>query len=696
MAHHLARIVLMILLGTVALTCQGAAPDSVPHKIGPIQPARLADEDLDSFESTPFRFKTWQRGKLEADLALSDEGVRAGSHCLQVTIAATRDVEGRNSINLLWSFVPPADWSDYDGLMLWYRAPDVESPGFTVSVVEADGAHYWQRINPPPRRSGLWQPIRLEHSAWSWSWEGPDDKDNKLDVTRIKQLAIEIRAAADKPIKFAIDGLGLYKKQPAYAGPRVALSCTKDGFIYPPGKDYTLVVHVDRLKAGATGTVELNGVDYEGRCSVQRVLNFRGEADSTRQTQYVRFKNRGPAYIDVDALLRVNGRPVYRAAKAVACVQPQSPEDRKPNPDSIFGIWVGGGAWNIGAKWTRTYLRGGDVKRIDGEYQFRDNAPGVYAPKADPRLNYTFYFSQMPKWLSSRPDRPDWQKWSPTNWGDYGKFVEWVVRGAKRGGFTHYEVWNEPVPYAYWMGSIESVVKLHEVTYKAIKKVQPDAVVLGPCPYTFVWNYIDRFFELGGARWIDGVVIHAYSGNPDIDLAANLRKLKNMMRKHGIGGRDIYITELGYATPKVTEHEQAQYLVRAYMHAWSEGVRLLNWHMLWDYSGKGDPAYAILRHDRTPRPAYVAYATMTRLLERATYEGKVTGVAASQRGFRFRKHGQIIRVPWDTSGTSTLVLNGIQSAEIVKLMGTATTRRRGNHAMRIALTPDPVYVLSAN
>jgi len=43
-------------------------------------------------------------------------------------------------------------------------------------------------------------------------------------------------------------------------------------------------------------------------------------------------------------------------------------------------------------------------------------------------------------------------------------------------------VWNEPVPRAYWLGTLGEVATLHKVTYKTIKSVQPDAVVMGFLP----------------------------------------------------------------------------------------------------------------------------------------------------------------------------------------------------------------------
>jgi len=661
---------------------------------GPVLPEQKADKMIDSFDSKPPIYRTWTRAKAKWKLTPRTGYVKHGEQSLLVELEATGDKKGRNSLNLHWNFDPPADWSAFDGLMMWYQSQEEKSPGFTVNLIEASGANYWMNIRPKPRMAVKWQPIMMRLNAFTWSWEGPEDKDKNLDVSKIRQIRIEIRTAAERRVVFSLDGFGLYKELSPYEGPLLTLTCTKDGFIRRDGRKYTLVARVNRLASGKEATVKLKGVDYWGTTKLDKTLTFVGEEGKEKlPNRYIHFDNDGSNYIDVTGTLHLDGKVLYRSAKSLASIQQQSKEDQKANPNSIFGIWVGGGQWTIGAKWSRTYCRGGDVKLVDGKYQFRENPPGIYKPKADPRLSYTFYFSMMPKWLSSKPERADWKKWSPKNWDDYDQFLQWVITGAKEGGFTHYEVWNEPVPYAYWMGPMESVVKLHEVTYKAIKKVQPDAVVLGPCPYSFVWDFIEKYFELGGAKWIDDVVIHAYGGNPDIDFSANLRRLKSIMKKFGIGDRDIYITELGYRTPVVTERQQAQFMVRAYMYAWSEGVRLLTWHMLWDYSGKGDPGMAILRHDHTPRPSYVAYATMTRVLERAKYLGTVEGMSETQRGFRFEKRGRIIRVLWDTRGASRLTLEVNSPAELINLVGGSSMLKPGEGKLIVPLSLDPVYVI---
>jgi hypothetical protein len=257
-------------------------------------------------------------------------------------------------------------------------------------------------------------------------------------------------------------------------------------------------------------------------------------------------------------------------------------------------------------------------------------------------MRSTFYFAAMQKWLTSKPDRADWWKWAPRDWAEYSRMLTWLADRGKN-VTRYFEVWNEPVPDAYWMGTLESVVELHTQSYQALHKGNPDAVVLGPCPYSFVWDFLEQFFKLGGGQWIDQLAIHANTeGDPDTGkLRENIQRVRQLVRQHG-PERDIYITELGWGTPDVTESQQAQYLVRAYVLCLAERVKLLTWHMLWQYEPGDEPGYALLRHDGSPRPALVAYATLVRQLQRAKSSGEVPDLPSiPQAGCQRSRRGRI-------------------------------------------------------
>ena len=687
---HTRRLLLPLV---VLLPCTSPCPAMT----GPIREARTAEEIVDSFDSDPVRHHHRTRGQVQPQLTRRTGYAKHGTRSLLIEIPPTGE-SGRNSLLLSWSFQEPVDWTAWDGMSLWYQAQDEASPGFTASVSEGSGAQYWRKVKPLPRKAGEWQLVELPFRGFSWSWEAREDGNKRFDREAVRMLVLEIRGSESRPVVFALDGLGLYRAEPPYTGPTISITPDAGGWRRKPGEPYALRLAVKGLPAGHAAEAEVLGVDYRGVEHLRRRFTFTGPADGGQPAAATfQLVSDRANYVDITARLSVDGVAVYRAERAAAWIRPLDPLDAVPNPNSIFGIWVGGGQWTLGAKWSRTYLRGSDVDLVDGQYVVRNGAPGVYAPKLSDQLSYTFYFSKMPKWLTSRPERADWYKWSPTSWEEYGKFVEFAVRGAYNAGVRHFEVWNEPVPYAYWMGPIESVVKLHEVTYKAAKRVAADTIVLGPCPYSFVWDFMRKFFDLGGGKWIDEVVIHAYGKDPDLEFAQNLRKLRELLGKYGLGGRDVYITEKGFSTPQFSEKQQARNLVKSYVYALSEGIRLLTWHMLWDYTPEGDPGSAILRHDHTPRPAYCAYTTLTSVLERADYTGLLPELAATQRGFAFAKRDTVIRVLWDTvAGPSRAVIKSpASSATRLDLVGGETVvvpKAPGEYELQ--LTRDPVYFIT--
>ncbi|MBI4551147.1 MAG: hypothetical protein HY710_02680, partial [Candidatus Latescibacteria bacterium] len=110
--------------------------------------------------------------------------------------------------------------------------------------------------------------------------------------------------------------------------------------------------------------------------------------------------------------------------------------------------------------------------------------------------------------------------------------------------------------------------------------------------------------------------------------------------------KPTWLTELGWPTGAhlaVTEQTQAEYLVKAYIMALAvPGLDKCFWYDFRDDAA--DPSYwesnlGLLRQDMSPKPAYLAFATMTRLLHGYDYLGPIDLSAAS------------VAVPLDLSGS---------------------------------------------
>lgn len=656
---------------------------------------RPPDRVVDDFEGEK-RWAAHAQGKTTFKVDPRTGICRWGSGSLLVRIDASQDTTPRHTLRLTWRLPQPEDWTGFEGVQLWLQELEGSVGLPWLLVHEASGATYRMKLNPRPGKSGEWQFLQAKpFSRFGWNFEGRNDPDNKLNLDQITGVTLHVFVAPGQSVTFALDQIGAYKTPPAYAGPKLAFRRATPGNIADPGQPMKADLLVRELPSGTPARVKVAARDFWGKTAYEKTSDL--PANHPKEPKLA-VSLEGLGYFDLSAQLEVAGKVVWEEPWALATIPPLPQADAELREDSIFGTWVGGLtlARKYGVKWYRTYCRPFYYEPAPGTGHYRLANGKPFRAPVRPGMYGIHYFAGMPKWLSSRPDRPDWRKWKPKRWEDYDRFLRWYI-GKVKDHFTYYEVWNEPVPYAYWMGTIEDVVKLHEVTYKAIHAADPDAVVMGPCPYSFRFDFMEEFFELGGHKWVDRVVIHAYTkGDPDTGLLReNIHKVRAMARRYGLPDR-IYITELGWNTAHVTESQQANYLVRSYVLAMAEAVRVLMWHMYWEYKPGTQGTHAIVRHNQTPMPAFVAYATLIRQLERAQYEGEVPGLRPTQRGFRFRKDGRQILVLWDhTEAGSTLrvALPGHASAAVCDIMGVRSTMPLApDGSLTLRVGPSPVFV----
>jgi len=193
----------------------------------------------------------------------------------------------------------------------------------------------------------------------------------------------------------------------------------------------------------------------------------------------------------------------------------------------------------------------------------------------------------VPHW--ARPDD------SPLNYlteRHYGSFAAYAAAFASRyrGKIDHIIVGNEPnlrFEWGYLEATPADYVALLSTVYAAVKRANPDVVVLGAAlaptlePAGSQWGtndleFLAGIYEAGGADWFDGLAAHSYGltlpalDDPD-PLRLNFRRLellREVMVRNGDGGKEIYITEFGWNdnprwTMAVQPAERIQYTLDA-------------------------------------------------------------------------------------------------------------------------------------
>jgi polysaccharide biosynthesis protein PslG len=264
-------------------------------------------------------------------------------------------------------------------------------------------------------------------------------------------------------------------------------------------------------------------------------------------------------------------------------------------------------------------------------------------------------------------NQPDWARRDkifpasgpPDNLEDWKDFVEEMVERYK-GKIQAYEIWNEPNITREWGNQkpdAKAYTDLLRVSYQAIKKVDPNAIVIsaGLSPTTEVSEraisdvqYLREMYANGAKDAFDMLGVHApgFKAPPDMDPGEaarnpqfnnndpspeNLRRayafrhaedIRKIMEENGDGAKQVAIMEMGwtsdtrpnspYAWHAVTEEQKAEYLVKAIQYAkanWGSWAGLMSIIYIPDpeWTPSDEQYYwSITNPDGTPRPAYTA------------------------------------------------------------------------------------------
>ncbi|MGI2296287.1 S-layer homology domain-containing protein [Paenibacillus sp. GXUN7292] len=222
----------------------------------------------------------------------------------------------------------------------------------------------------------------------------------------------------------------------------------------------------------------------------------------------------------------------------------------------------------------------------------------------------------------------------------------------------------------------EYYYKLLKKTYETVKENHSDFIVSGMVSAGIDLEWIEEVLKLGGMNYLDNIAVHPYRYGRAVvkdrapeGMAVELEQLKQLIREYNDGElKPIWISEFGWPTHQaaigVDEKTQADFLVRAYVIALSQGVEQIVWYNLMndglqaDYNEhnfglvrfKDDPLGA-----HTPKPSYVAYAAMTRELTNAAFIEEES-YGGDIKSFLFERDGEELRAVWAVEDTNAVIL----------------------------------------
>jgi hypothetical protein len=318
---------------------------------------------------------------------------------------------------------------------------------------------------------------------------------------------------------------------------------------------------------------------------------------------------------------------------------------------------------------------------------------------------------------------------------------------------NYYQVTWEP----NWLDTNANFVQLYKLAYTGLHAGDPNAVVMGtaePFP-SLTTQRLQTMAPLGLAPYLDGIATHGYydagtspshpperlATDPSPANAANalmneMRGLRQEMQKDYKPGMKLFVTETGisydigtsygpnYPTSNVL-FAQGALVARTHIILLGEGADQTYVFYGADYPAEpgygtffdlADPQGAYGASNVSPKPAALAVAAMTRVLDGTTTLGPVNGTPSGVYAYGFQQRGtglpitalwthnnavwstttgfsQTYSVPYnltvDAAGTSGTV-------QVLDWMGNASTVAYSNGVVALNLTEMPMYVVSKN
>jgi hypothetical protein len=298
---------------------------------------------------------------------------------------------------------------------------------------------------------------------------------------------------------------------------------------------------------------------------------------------------------------------------------------------------------------------------------------------------------------------------SPQHPESVAAFARWAAAAAQhfRGRRVIWEIWNEP-NITFWKPKpdVRQYTALALAAARAIHEADPRATLVGPATSEVALPFLESFFAAGALAHLDAVSVHPYRdyARPPETAAEDYRKLRSLIERHAPDGKKklpILSGEWGYAshTKGVSPQTQAAYLVRQQLANLHAGVPLSVWY---DWKDDGaDPAerehnFGIVRHDQTPKPAYVAAKTLARELTGYRIERRLdTGVDRDYVLMFIDTAGHRKLVAWTLGEPHAVTLGGLRPAGRTggtTLTGEPFAPRVAKEGLAVDLTAAPQYV----
>ncbi|HEX4150719.1 MAG TPA: hypothetical protein VHY75_00760 [Steroidobacteraceae bacterium] len=383
------------------------------------------------------------------------------------------------------------------------------------------------------------------------------------------------------------------------------------------------------------------------------------------------------------------------------------------------------------------------------------NHPGQYNPAAYPldvgfkqgKLARIVTLNGIPPWASTAPGTKSSGSYPPKSFSAFQHYMSLVGKETERvrkefipnQQRNYYQVtWEpDPGPATHWAGTDSEFVALYRAAWQGLHSTDPKAVVMGPATegLSSCGAWVDRLAPLGFTKYIDAVSCHGYytlgasSAKPPepADLPGQMQALRKTITALLPPGTKLFITETGVAYPMGTKYSanyptaevlarHAEAVVRTHLIFLGEGADVSFLFYSADYTyevGFGLYFNLDMPHpdfgspNISPKPAAMAVAAMTRLIDESRSLGALRRMPGGAYGYSFAlsDNSHTVTALWahdasfDANITYEFQLDAPGTsgpAVIVDGMGNPTRAEYTDGKVQLALSEMPVYVLSGN
>ena len=263
----------------------------------------------------------------------------------------------------------------------------------------------------------------------------------------------------------------------------------------------------------------------------------------------------------------------------------------------------------------------------------------------------------------------------------FGRYVLAAI-AASDGAINAVEIWNEPNYYDVFnplRRTPEVYAELLKTVYPMIKKEYPDMPVVGCSCAGMGLDWIQGVCDAGGYDYMDAISVHPYDWGGSFRITnyiRNMSELKELMRTYG-DMKEVWLTEMGWATSAVTPEAQAIYMVQVFaiskafdcadkivmyefqdtgtdaldsehnygmIHYWDNSSTVMN-TLITGGAGK-DVRFEDVSTPWSAKPSYLSITAMNRLIGSAPYADTVE-INSAVRAYRFlRKDGKSVLILW--------------------------------------------------